>query len=365
MRRSVVCLGFAGLVALGCSGVLGDAEEPEDDRPVDMDYAKVKDQPTGPSRVAPSGRRGGSLTTPRGVLRRGARQIHRPSDLDFPARPKECVREQLVTDVLKKVANDLDQGLRTVTPLSAKEERRLGAVLHKGLLEQDRFAGKIDTRKTRAWRAYLARVAQPLLAEVDSRDLTYEFHVIDLPEVNAFVLPGGHVYVYTGLLQNRGGAWVRNEAELAGILAHEIAHVDLGHPAAIYHYLKRLGLVGKKGEKPGAIALAMARHSFSTAQEDEADRRSVQFMLAAQYSPAATVDLWRRWSKRLPGRPQGQRGDLESELRNLLRSHSSPRERICTVMLATNEHKGAYPFDRWYVGKTNFRKKKARTRRQW
>jgi beta-barrel assembly-enhancing protease len=330
-----------------------------------MAYAPVKDDPVGPSRVKPSGRKGSSLETRRGVVRRKAKQIHRRKVLKFPARPRECVKEELVTDLLKKVASDVDQGLRAVTPLSAKEEVRLGNTLHKGLGTQKKFAGRIDTRKTRKWRAYLARVAQPLLAEVSHSPFTYKFHVIDLPEVNAFVLPGGHVYVYTGLLTNRGGTWIANEAELAGILAHEIAHVDLGHPAAIYHYLKRFGLVGKRGEKPGTIALAMARHSFSSAQEDAADRQSVSYMLAAQYSPAATVALWRRWAKRLPARPQGERGDLSTELRNLLRTHSSPRERICTVMLATNEHLGRYNFDRWYVGKSNFRKRRARTSRQW
>lgn len=352
------------MVVLGCSGVFGP-DEPEEPKAPDMGYEPVEDKRKGPSTVRPGGRRGASLDADRGVIRKGARQIDRRKKLVFPSKPKECRRDELVTDVLKKVANDLDQGVRAAAPLSVKEEIRLGNTLHKNLAASAKFRGKLDTAASRKWRAYLARVAQPLLAEVDKRDIPYRIHTIDLPEVNAFALPGGHIYFYTGLLKNRGGRWIINEAELAGVVAHEVAHVDLGHPAAVYYYLKRFGLVGKKGEKPGKIALAMARHSFSTAQEDEADRKAAVYMLRAQYSTAATVALWRRWSKRLPERPEGERGELGDELRNLMRTHSSPRERICNVMLATNEELGKLRFDRFYVGKSNLKRRIARTKRQY
>lgn len=62
---------------------------------------------------------------------------------------------------------------------------------------------------------------------VDDRALVWEFTVIDKPDVNAFVLPGGKVFVYTGMLE-----FCRTDAELGVILAHELAHVQLRHTAS-------------------------------------------------------------------------------------------------------------------------------------
>jgi predicted Zn-dependent protease len=72
--------------------------------------------------------------------------------------------------------------------------------------------------------AYIGRVGRRLAANSDKPDLTFTFTVVDNPDINAFATPGGYIYVNRGLL-----AFLDSEAELAGVLAHEIGHVTARH----------------------------------------------------------------------------------------------------------------------------------------
>ena len=241
----------------------------------------------------------------------------------------------------------------------------LGDKIAKQLETHPKFQGKIDTPNTHRWRKYIARVAQPLLAEVKRKKIKYRFHVIDSPVVNAFAIPGGHIYFYTGLLENKGGTWLANEAQLAGILAHEISHIDLGHVIAVFQYLKRAGLTNPEGQKPATIAVALARHIFSSNQEDEADKNATKIMTLAQYDPAEFVAMWKQWGKNGSGKRKLPDSPIAQELLNLLQSHSAPKRRACNV----NEHAAREverrDFDRYYVGDTNFQKRKARVQKQY
>ena len=72
--------------------------------------------------------------------------------------------------------------------------------------------------------AYVTRVGQRLVANSDQPDKPFTFTVVDSPDINAFATPGGYVYINRGLL-----AYLDNEAELAGVLGHEIGHVTARH----------------------------------------------------------------------------------------------------------------------------------------
>ena len=74
--------------------------------------------------------------------------------------------------------------------------------------------------------AYITRIGQRLVQNSDTPDDAFTFTVIDSPDINAFATPGGFVYVNRGLL-----AYLDNEAELAGVMAHEIGHVTARHAA--------------------------------------------------------------------------------------------------------------------------------------
>lgn len=72
---------------------------------------------------------------------------------------------------------------------------------------------------------YVNTVGKSIAAKVSKRpDIDYNFYVLDTPEINAFAVPGGFIFITKGALKV-----LSNEAELAGILSHEIAHVELGH----------------------------------------------------------------------------------------------------------------------------------------
>ncbi len=74
--------------------------------------------------------------------------------------------------------------------------------------------------------AYVNRVGQQLASKSDRADLEFTFTVLDSPDINAFATPGGFIYINRGLL-----AYLDNEAELAGVLSHEIGHVTARHAA--------------------------------------------------------------------------------------------------------------------------------------
>ena len=71
---------------------------------------------------------------------------------------------------------------------------------------------------------YVQRVGNRLVQVCDRKDIEYHFSVINKDELNAFALPGGYIYIYTGLLSE-----LDDEAQLAGVLAHEIGHVTSRH----------------------------------------------------------------------------------------------------------------------------------------
>src|SRR5207244_8089650 len=72
---------------------------------------------------------------------------------------------------------------------------------------------------------YVSALGAKLAAQAPGPRFNYRFRVANLSDVNAFALPGGYIYVHRGLIEN-----VRSEGELAGVMAHEIAHVALRHP---------------------------------------------------------------------------------------------------------------------------------------
>src|SRR5262245_45860144 len=93
-----------------------------------------------------------------------------------------------------------------------------GQKMHQEMLEQG--ASYADPKL----QSYVNRVGQRLVAHSDKPGMSFTFTVVDSPDINAFALPGGYVYINRGLL-----AYLESEAELAGVLGHEIGHVTAGH----------------------------------------------------------------------------------------------------------------------------------------
>ena len=178
---------------------------------------------------------------------------------------------------------------------------------------------------------YVERVGRRLVASIPAQyrreQFRYTFHVVEDREANAFALPGGHVYVNSGLIEAAGG-----EGELAGVLAHEISHVALRHgtASASKAVIAELGVAllgeligGKKGRaiQLGAYAGAtLYLLKFSRDYERQADILGAQIMAGAGYDARDMVRLFRRLEGRGgTGLPQwlSDHPDLEKRARRI------------------------------------------------
>jgi len=179
---------------------------------------------------------------------------------------------------------------------------------------------------------YVARVGQALARTTELPGLDFTFTVLDSPVINAFALPGGYVYVTRGVL-----ALASDEAELAGVLAHEIGHVTARHAAQRYSQqivaglgaavLGTVGVATDLGER-AAENLAAVLQSYSRDQEFEADTLGIRYLGRAGYAVEAMAGFLAKLDRHaaleadLTGRP-GQTGAFD-----VMATHPRTTERI-------------------------------------
>jgi predicted Zn-dependent protease len=156
--------------------------------------------------------------------------------------------------------------------------------------------------RDRAVAEYVDAIVQRIAAEATGPRFNYEVKVVDAADINAFALPGGYVYVNRGLISA-----ARNESELAGVLAHEIAHVVERHGTenATKAYGAQAGagilaqvLLGRNRQAGlpqqiiGTLGLNAAFMKFSRDAENEADRVGAEMMSRAGYDPMAMATFF-------------------------------------------------------------------------
>ncbi len=138
--------------------------------------------------------------------------------------------------------------------------------------------------------AYVNRVGQRLAAVSERSDLQWHFRVLDSPVVNAFALPGGYIYVTRGML-----AMLQSEAQLAGVMGHEIGHVTARHGARqmTRQQLAGLGLglgsvfIKEVGSMASVLnqGLGLLFLKYSRGDETQADELGVRYATRAGYDP--------------------------------------------------------------------------------
>ncbi len=215
--------------------------------------------------------------------------------------------------------------------MSPQEEIKVGREEHPKILKQ--FGGAYNDPKLGA---YIAGITQSLTRVTETPGLTFTVTVLNDDEVNAFALPGGFVYITRGILALGG-----NEAEVAGVLAHEIGHVVARHTAQRYSKamtanlgLTILGVLGSAYGVPrgvGDLASIGAQaylQSFSREQELEADMLGVRYMTRAGYDPNALISFFQkleahtRLKAALAGKTDGGDGH------NIMATHPRTADRI-------------------------------------
>jgi predicted Zn-dependent protease len=168
--------------------------------------------------------------------------------------------------------------------MSESDEVRIGRESHPQVLAQ--FGGAYADQRLDS---YIDSLGQLLARSSDRPNLQYHFTVLDSPIVNAFATPGGYVYITRGLL-----ALANNEAEVAGVLAHEIGHVAARHAAerqsqAVLASLPGIftGVVTGSGALSEAVNSGAAAHlqSYSREQEYQADLLGVRYLSRTNYDP--------------------------------------------------------------------------------
>lgn len=157
---------------------------------------------------------------------------------------------------------------------------------------------------------YVNRVGQNIVLHSDAK-VPFTIKVIDSDEVNAFALPGGFFFVNRGLILA-----AENESELAGVMAHEIAHVTARHAmenqgkgSLINYGMLATIIIGVPVAAPilnngGGILAGLASLKFSRGAEEEADRLGVQYLYAAGYDPTGMATMFEKLAsqnKKKPG----------------------------------------------------------------
>lgn len=234
-----------------------------------------------------------------------------------PAAPNKTLSANENPDLIGK--RNINKGIIAGMSGSTEKEVRLGREL---AAEVDRQAKFIDDPVITE---YVNRVGQNIVLHSDAK-IPFTIKVIDSDEVNAFALPGGFFYVNKGLVLAAD-----NEAELAGVMAHEIAHVTARHAvenqkkAELTQYAILIpsiifgGGLGQLIYQGGGFAALLGFMRFSRGAEEEADKLGVQYMYAAGYDPTAMSTMFEKLESKNKKKP--------GTISKLFATHPAPADR--------------------------------------
>jgi predicted Zn-dependent protease len=209
--------------------------------------------------------------------------------------------------------------------------------------------------------AYVNEVGQKLAAQSHRPQLTWTFTVLDSTEINAFALPGGYVYITRGIM-----AYLDSEAELAGVLGHEIGHVCARHGAQRATQQQRAGLGVLAATVLGAVleangvsratdlasqvsqtAAAGYIASYSRDQESQADALGAEYLARNRYNPRNMVDVIRvlQNQERFAADMAKAQGKAAPSGPNWLASHPSNDQRLADIVDISARYVGQYGDD--------------------
>ncbi|HJO23448.1 MAG: M48 family metallopeptidase [Myxococcota bacterium] len=207
-------------------------------------------------------------------------------------------------------------------PLSVTEERHLGDQF------EYQMRSELPLLHDRVISRYVSEMGEGLIRASGPQPFRYRFYVVRDEEINAFAGPAGHVYVHTETILR-----ARDASELAGVLAHEVAHVQQRHIAANYNRARNArigtdilalgagvfggGVAGSATALGGGLAANTWLNSFSREAELEADEFSVGTMVRAGWDPNGLVSFFESLAQ-----------EEDSSVPAFLSSHPATQERI-------------------------------------
>lgn len=211
--------------------------------------------------------------------------------------------------------------------MSPQQEAQIGAQEHPKILQE--FGGAYDDAKLGA---YVTQITGRIMKTTHQPNQAYRVTILNTPMVNAFALPGGYVYVTRGLM-----ALADSEAELAGVIGHEIGHVMarhsgqrqtaalgasiLGAAVGILAGDPTIGQLANLGSQ-GAVA------SYSRSQELEADELGVKYLAASGYDPYAEAAFLRTMGAQSALHAKIARQSYDANSVDWLASHPATNDRV-------------------------------------
>jgi predicted Zn-dependent protease len=189
--------------------------------------------------------------------------------------------------------------------------------------------------------ALITRVVEQLVAASERPDLKYKVTILNSPAVNAFALPNGQLYVTRGLL-----ALSSDNAELASVLSHEMAHVIARHAAIREDQVRQATLISRVAtdvfNDPQMSALTLAKSKlalagFSRSQELEADGIGVGIASRAGYDPFGAVRFLGAMGRNLAMRPTSTSG-IDPRLLDFLSSHPATPDRVKNALANARQY---------------------------
>jgi len=233
-----------------------------------------------------------------------------------------------------------DMGSPADAVLSTSDESRLGRMIMRDI----RRSGQVveDPLVTE----YVNDIGSRIAAQTNDGDHNFTFFVVDDERINAFALPGGYIGLHTGLLEA-----TRNEDELAGVIAHEVAHVTQRHIARAIHANSRqsilstammLGAIivaaagGSADAAQGAIAVAQGtaiqqQINFTRSNEYEADRIGITALADAGFDPYGMASFFEVLSRQTTTSP-------EMRAPEFLRTHPVSSARVAEARSRAREY---------------------------
>ena len=244
-------------------------------------------------------------------------------------------------------------GERELTVMDERAEIAEGAKAHPQIVKEYGVVADAGLQ------AYVSEVGQRLAAQSHRANLKWRFTVLDSPEVNAFALPGGYVYVTRGIL-----AYLDSEADLAGVLGHEIGHVTARHGAQAATRQARAGVgvfaatlggvlleaIGVPGAAQAASDLSrlgaaglIARYGRD--QELQADQLGAEYLARTRYDPGHMVEVIQvlKDQERFAAEVARAAGRAPPEGAGWLASHPSNDQRLAEIRSTATRLAGGRP----------------------
>ena len=243
------------------------------------------------------------------------------------------VGPQALLGLIADTEQEMSRVPARLTRISDEQEIRIGDEMAQRYVAEIEAAEAKDPKNgdDRLVEAYVERVGRKVSLYAQ-RKLPYRFHYIPDPNlINAFALPGGHVFIGRGMLD-----LMTTEDQLATVLGHEVEHIDLRHCAErvqLEAHMRKLHLEEINGLV--SVPIDLFKTGYSKDQELDADRAGTRLAMMASYSPDGAISMFRMLDKvckqetRTARTPQQEVSQLAREtLKGYFETHPQPEERI-------------------------------------